>query len=317
MITGCHGLLGQKVVSLLTGETKYEILTTDISNITFLSFPGSEKCDYTQLDITAKSDVKSLVGNYGPDVIINTAAYNNVDDSETEREFAWKINVDGVKNLIIAARKTNSQIVHISSDYIFDGKTAPYSEDSRPNPLSYYGKTKLASENALRMSGARYAIIRSMILYGYGKNVRQNFALWVINEINNQRPILVVDDQIGSPTLVDDLAYGILRVVELNRDGIYHISGSETLSRYEFALKIAGVFGLNPKLIRPVKTADLERLAHRPLQSSFITLKAETDLGIKTVGVEEGLLILKRQLANAYGIDLKTEIRNHRLGYRT
>jgi len=298
LITGCHGLLGQKLVSLFSSETDYHMLITDVSNSTFLNPLRTKRCDYTQLDITAKSDVKSLVSNYKPDVIINAAAFTNVDECETERERAWRINVDGVKHLIIAARKIDAKIVHISSDYVFDGKNGLYREEDRPNPVSYYGKTKLASENALKMSGIRYAIVRSMILYGIGKNVRQNFALWVINELSNHRPIRVVDDQIGNPTLVDDLAYGILKIVDLNREGIYHIAGSETISRYRFALKIAKVFGLNARLIKPIKTVDLSQPAPRPLQSSFIILKAETDLGIKPSNVEQGLLIMKRQLEN-------------------
>lgn len=313
LITGCHGLLGQKLVSLLSRETDYHMLITDVSSTTFLNPLNSKRCDYTQLDITAKSDVKSLIGNYRPEVIINAAAFTDVDECEVERERAWKINVDGVKHLIIGARRIDAKIVHISTDYVFDGKNGSYREDDRPNPVSYYGKTKLASENALRMSGIRYAIVRSMILYGIGKNVRRSFPLWVIDELRNKRPIRVVDDQIGNPTLVDDLAYGILRIVDLNREGIYHIAGSESVSRYLFAMEIARVFGLNPKLVQPIKTVELNQPAPRPLHSNFVILKAETDLGMKPSSIEQGLLIMKRQMENEQTNDVKPETSSQRL----
>jgi dTDP-4-dehydrorhamnose reductase len=292
MITGAHGLLGQKLVEQLSYLPNYELLATSAEPRTFLN----SQCDYTQLDITARGDVKSLVANYHPAVIINAAAFTNVDECENEREHAWRVNVDGVKNLIIAARKIDAQIIHLSTDYVFDGKNGPYHETDRPNPLSYYGKTKLAGENALHLSGVPHTIVRTMVLYGVARNVRPNFALWLIEELRQKQCVKVVDDQFGNPTLVDDLAYGILKIVELERQGTYHICGSEFIDRYHVALKLADVFGFDKRLITPIKTADLNQPAPRPLKSGFITLKAETELGIKAANVEQGLHIVKRQL---------------------
>jgi len=252
-----------------------------------------------QVEITSKKDVKRVVFACEPDVIVNAAAITNVDACEKERELAWKVNVGGVENIIEAARKNESKIVHLSSDYIFDGKSGPYNEDDRPEPLNYYGKTKLASENALRMSGLSYLIARTIVLYGYAQGVKPNFALWLVQNLEKKIPVRVVDDQEGNPTLADDLAYGIVRGVELGRSGVYHIAGRDIVSRYDFAVQLAHIFEFDQDLITPVKTAQLKQPALRPLLSGLITLKAEIELGIRPSTVEQGLFMLKGQLSRS------------------
>jgi dTDP-4-dehydrorhamnose reductase len=243
--------------------------------------------------------VRDAVSAVNPEVIINCAAMTNVDACETEREAAWKINVGGVEHLIDAARKKGITIIHISTDYVFDGKSGPYSEDDRPQPLSYYGKSKLASENALRSSGLPHFIARTMVLYGIATGVKENFAVWLMKSLQERKSVKVVDDQIGNPTLVDDLAFGLIRAMELGKTGIYHLAGRDILSRYDFAVTLARMFGLDERLIRPIKTATLKQPAARPLNSGLITLKAEVDLGFRPSGVEQGLAVLKSQLAHA------------------
>jgi dTDP-4-dehydrorhamnose reductase len=252
--------------------------------------------EYFQMDIAVKEDVKDKVKKYMPDIIINTAAFTNVDGCETEKELSWRVNVDAVKNFIIASRVNDTKIIHLSTDYVFDGKTGNYDESSKPNPLSYYGKSKLASENALISSGIRFVVVRTMIIYGTAANIRPNFALWLIDMLGRGEHVRIVDDQFGMPTISDDLGWGILKIVDLDKSGFYHICGSEYLSRYEFAVKLAGVFELDENLIIPVKTSDLNQAAPRPIKSSFILLKAETELGLKPLNVTEGLVFLKTQL---------------------
>lgn len=292
LITGANGLLGQKTTELFRHETQHEVILTDLHENAF----ESRGFDYFPMDITKKDEVKDAVKKYLPDIIINTAAFTNVDGCETERELSWKVNVDAVKNFIIASRINSSKIIHISTDYVFDGKTGNYSETSKPAPLSYYGKSKLAGENALITSGIDFTIIRTMIIYGTGKNLRPNFAVWLINMLSENNQVKIVDDQFGMPTMVDDLGWALVKIVDLNKSGIYHVCGSEYCSRFEFAVKLAEVFKLNENLIMPVKTGDLNQAAERPMNSSFILLKAETDLGIKPLNVTEGLNLLKIQL---------------------
>ncbi len=291
LITGANGLLGQKTGEMFKNETAHKIILTDIQESGEL-----QELEYFQMDITKKESVKENLRKYSPDIIINTAAYTNVDGCETERELSWRVNVDAVKNLIIASRFNNAKIIHISTDYVFDGKAGNYDEHATPNPLSYYGKGKLASENALISSGVPYVIVRTMIIYGTGKNVKLNFALWLIDRLGKGEPVTIVDDQFGMPTINDDIAWGLVKIVELDKTGIYHISGSEYLSRYDFALKLADIFEFDSKLILPIKTSDLQQAASRPVNSSFILLKAETDLGLKPLNVRDGLYFLKSQL---------------------
>lgn len=296
LICGSNGLLGQRLSLLLGNQTEYEVLNTSRQR-SFVFDP--QLFDYTQLDITQKGDVKSLVSSFQPTVIINAAGATNVDWCETNREAAWKANVTGVDNLIEAARKVDAKLIHVSTDYIFDGKNGPYDEQARPNPICYYGKTKLASENAIRVSGISHAIVRTIVLYGFGIGVKSNFVLWVVQNLQNKKPIRCVDDQIGNPTYVADLAMAIIRIFELDREGTYHVCGRERISRYDFAVNAATSFGLDHGLIEKIKSAALNQLATRPLVTGFITLKAETELDFKPVTTMEGLALLKRELQTA------------------
>jgi dTDP-4-dehydrorhamnose reductase len=293
LICGANGLLGQKVSLVLSGNTAYEVLNTS-RNRTFVL--DDHLFDYTQLDITQKGDVKSLVSSFQPSVIINAAAATDVDWCESHREEAWKTNVLGVEHLVESARKVSAKLIHVSTDYVFDGKHGPYAEDAQPKPLSYYGKAKLAGENSVRTGGISYAIVRTIVVYGTGIGVRDNFALWAIRNLRIGKPIRCADDQVSNPTHVSDLADGIIRIFELDRTGIFHICGRERLSRYEFALRTAEVFGFDPSLIVRMKSADLSQLAPRPLVTGFITQKAEQELGLMPMNTREGLMLLKVEM---------------------
>ena len=296
LVVGSNGLLGQKVAEQLVRGFNYHVTLTSVESAPVREMPAAP---YMQADITNRKTVKDLVGSVNPDVIINCAAMTNVDACETEREIAWKINVGGVEHLIEAARKKPATVIHVSSDYVFDGKNGPYNEDARPEPLSYYGKSKLAGENALRTSGLPYFVARTMVLYGQAEGVKANFAIWLINSLRDRQTVRIVDDQIGNPTLVDDLAFGLIRAMEMRRTGVYNIAGKDIMSRFDFAVALAKAFGLDPSLIQPIKTSQLNQPAARPLKSGLITLKAEVDLGLKLSGVEQGLAMLKSQLARA------------------
>ncbi|MGA2625339.1 MAG: dTDP-4-dehydrorhamnose reductase [Bacteroidota bacterium] len=293
LIVGCNGLLGQKLSELFTLCGHFDVLLASQEEESV--FPD-EVLPYVRLDITRRQDVQKVVDELEPGVIINVAAVTDVDLCEKERELAWRVNVGGVENLAYAAKLVGASVIHLSTDYVFDGKNGPYDESARPSPLGYYGKTKLASENVLRTSEIPYTLVRTMILYGTGLNVKPNFALWLIKNLSEGKPVRVVDDQIGNPTLVDDLAYAILNIVELNRTGLYHIAGRDLVSRYDYALALARIFNFDKNLITPMKTSALKQLAPRPLKSGFITLKAETELGAKPSGIDHGLEVLKNQL---------------------
>lgn len=296
LICGSNGLFGQRLALMLSSQTEYEVLNTSRKR----SFVFDDRLfDYTQLDITKKGDVKSLVSSFHPTTIINAAAAADVDWCELHREDAWKINVVGVENLIEAARKVAARLIHISTDYIFDGTHGPYSEDDKPNPISYYGKSKLASENAVRIAGIPYTIFRTIVLYGNGIGIRDNFPIWVVKNLRACRTIHCAEDQFSNPTHVNDLAFAAVKGFELNRDGVYHICGSERLSRFQFAVRTAELFGLDTGLIQRVKSSDLNQTAPRPLVTGFVTLKAQTELGMHPMDITQGLTLLKRELQGA------------------
>lgn len=292
MITGAHGLLGQKLALVIARESDAELLLTDLASDSFFDNP---RFDYAQLDITRVADVKSLVRSYQPDVIINAAAMTDVDRCEIEREQAWRLNVDAVKNILIAARSFDTHIVQISTDYVFDGAEGNYTEKSRPNPQSYYGKSKLAAENAILSSGLKSTIVRTQVLYGTGYHVRQNFVSWVLAMLERKQPFRVVTDQVGNPTLADDLAYGILRIAEKRATGIYHVCGSEVVDRFRFAQEVAQIFDFDKNLISPTTTSEIKQEAPRPKNSSFITLKFESEFFFKLSRCSAGLQVLRQQ----------------------
>ncbi len=293
LITGCHGLLGQKLVETFARQSEYTLLLADLEPASFFK---ESQTEYKQLDITSRTAVKNIFEEFHPDAVLNAAAYTDVDGCERDKEKAWKVNVGGVENLAAAAHLSNTRVVHISTDYIFDGQHGPYTEEDVPNPIGYYGKTKLASENALHVGDVPYVILRTMVLYGVARNVRANFVLWVAANLHEGKPIRIVADQIGNPTLVDDLAFAVLKSVELNRSGVYNVAGPDLMSRFDFARCIAKVFGGDDKLIIPISTADLHQPAPRPLKSGFVTLKASTELGVNASPVMQGLQLMKRQM---------------------
>jgi len=299
LLTGAHGLLGQKIAEIFQRESETELLLTGRQQETFYS---PLEYDYVPLDITQRNAVRDLLESFRPDVIINSAAFTDVDRCEREREQAWNVNVHGVQNLVAAALRIGSAIVHISTDYIFDGKKGPYDERARPNPINYYGKSKLAGENVLRGSGVPFAIVRTMSLYGTGKNIRPNFVLRILMNLRDGKSAYAPTDQWTNPTLANEVAYAILKIVEGEKFDIYHISGSERLTRYQFAVKIAEIFHFDPSLIQPKSSDELRNDAQRPKCSGFITLKAETELGIRFSNVAQGLNVVKRELSNIHRI---------------
>ena len=291
LITGSNGMLGQRTVQYYSSKEYIEVLATSVEEKSVV-----DSVEYISCDIKRRDEIKKLIFDYCPDFIIHTAAFTNVDLSEKLREDAWRINVKGVEYISEAARAIDAHIIHISTDYIFDGKDGPYNENAIPNPLGYYGRTKLASENALRISNAFFTILRTNVLYGIALNSRPDFVRWVIDSLNNRENIRIVKDQINNPTFIDDLVQAINKIIEFRKTGIYNIGGIEFLTRYDFTLKIAEYFDLDQNLITAITTEELKQPARRPLKSGLIILKAETELGYKPHSIVESLAAMKKEL---------------------
>lgn len=280
LVTGANGLLGQQLVRQLSDMPDYDVLATARENT--LRDP-EVSCGYTPLDITEPADVRRVFLDFAPGVVVNCAAMTEVDRCEDEREACWRVNVDAVEHLAKACKSLGSRLVHVSTDFVFDGAGGPYAEEDRPHPVNFYGRSKLASENVVRQLGLqRWSIIRTVLVYGTGVALgRPNIALWVLDRLSAGHAIQVVTDQIRSPTYAPDLAAGIERIIRRRRDGVYHLSGREILSVYDFARRLAEAFGLDASLIGRTDQSRFRQRAQRPLRTGFVILKAETELGYK------------------------------------
>src|SRR5664279_4462392 len=291
LVIGANGMLGQRIIHFFSTRENIQLL-----GCSFEPGPCFNNVDYKSCDITKREAIKDIVLDFYPDYIINAAAFTNVDLCETEREKAWKINVKGVEYLAEASRVIDAHLIHISTDYIFDGTKGPYDERAKPNPMGYYGRTKLASENVLKISGTYYTILRTNVLYGMADN-RPDFVRWVVNSMKKGTPIRIVTDQVNNPTFIDDLVQAINNALEYKKYGIYNIGGREFISRYDFTLRIADYFSLDKSLITPITTEELKQPAKRPLRSGLITIKAESELGFKPHSINETLAIMKKELS--------------------
>jgi dTDP-4-dehydrorhamnose reductase len=290
-LVGANGMLGQRLVEAFSKQDNIQLLTCSVEPQPFFN-----SVEYISCDLTKREKIKDIIFGFYPDFIINAAAFTNVDLSEVERETAWKVNVKGVEYLAETCRVLDAHLIHISSDYIFDGAKGPYSERDKPNPLGYYGRTKLASENALKISGAINTVLRTNVLYGMAKNSRPDFVRWVISQLKNKKEIRIVTDQYNNPTFTDDMVQAIMKVIEFRRQGTYNIGGRDFLSRYDFTMMIADFFDLDKNLVLPITTDQLNQAAKRPLKSGLITLKAETEMGFKPHSILETLEIMKKYL---------------------
>ncbi len=250
LICGGDGQLGSDCVQVL--QEAHEVFALTLN----------------ELDITSSSDVDKVIGKYVPDIILNCAAYTNVDACETERELAWNVNVEGPKNLASGVTKYGGLLIHISSDYVFDGRKKPpepYVEDDEPNPLSYYGRTKLEGEVAVMQTTGQYIILRTAWLYGiHGRNFLKTILKIALR--NPDKKVKVVNDQFGSPTWSFRLALQIAKLIEKNGRGTYHATAEGHCTWYELASHLLGEMGIKHSLI-PCTSEEYPTPAIRPRNS--------------------------------------------------
>lgn len=246
--------------------------------------------EFAQLDITDRKKFLDIAEKIKPDWIIHCAAMTNVDLCEVQQDLAWAVNVNGTKNAVNAAKAVRCNLVYVSTDYVFDGKKGFYKEDDTTNPINHYGKTKLAGEQ-LAKALAGHIIARSSVIYSRRKG---NFVSWVLDSLKN-RKAKVVTDQINSPTLNTELAECILKLIDKDVKGVYHVVGDERISRYDFAKKIAKAFNFDEGMVEPIKSEQLDQKAPRPRDSSLDISKIKR-LGIKISNVSGALKRLKEQM---------------------
>jgi len=241
--------------------------------------------DLPEFDITQNADMDRMLP--AGEWIVNCAAYTKVDDAERERDVAYKVNAEGVRSLARLCAKRNQRLVHLSTDYVFDGRAIrPYEENDRANPLSVYGASKLAGEKALRAEGAPFLIVRTQSLFG--KN-GPNFVRAIANKLKeSNEPLRVVKDQISAPTYTRHLAQALISLMQAGADGVVHVTASGSCSWYEFACAIAARLKPDHEVI-PITAQQLKRPAQRPPHAILSNKRYTAWTGQVMPGWEDGL----------------------------
>lgn len=297
LVTGSNGLLGQTLTKLIISSDRAELIATSKGPN---RYPDSEGYHYTELDISNKNQIEEVVSLFKPDVIINTAAITNVDTCHTERDLCWKLNVDAVKSLVEICEAKDIHLIHLSTDFVFDGTSGPYSEDDQPNPVSFYGESKYEAEKIIQASSCRWSILRTILVYGVTSNMsRSNIILWAKSALEKGEPINVVNDQWRMPTFVDDLAEACLLTAEKEATGMFHISGKDMMTIVDIANLVADFYNLDKSLIRPISSKSLNQEAKRPLKTGFILNKAINVLGYGPHSFTEGMEKVDKQFNDA------------------
>ena len=296
LITGSNGLLGQKLLHKLRVDNSVELITTSIGENRVTEKEGYK---YISLDITNKQQLEEVIYSEKPNVIINTAAMTNVDACEDKKQECDNLNVDAVKYLSDCSMDINSHFIQISTDFIFDGSSGPYTEEAIPNPLSYYGLSKLKSETILLESTCKWTILRTIIVFGVAEKLSKgNLVLWAKGALAKGDPLNIIDDQFRSPTLAEDLADACILSFKKEKYGIYNASGKDIMSIFEIVERIAKHYNYSTKNMNRISTATLNQTAGRPPKTGFILDKAIKELGYNPHSFEECLIIIDKQLKN-------------------
>ncbi len=295
LITGANGLLGQKLVRLLQEQPQVELLATGRGACRLSGLPPHQ---YRHLDVTDRQAVMALLHEWQPDSVVHTAAMTQVDDCELNPAACRIANVEAVANVVASCEAVGAHLVHLSTDFIFDGSHGPLDEKATPNPVNYYGQTKLEAEKLVQQAATGWAIARTVLVYGVVPGLsRSNIILWVKESLEQGKTIRVVDDQWRTPTLAEDLAMGCWLLAKNKAQGVYNISGADMLTPYQMALQVADYFGLDKRLIVRADSTTFSQPAKRPPRTGFIIDKAKNELGYRPHSFTEGIAIVARQVA--------------------
>ena len=297
VITGSNGLLGQKLVKLFLQKPGYEVhaLSRGPNRL-----DDKEGYHYYDIDLLDKAALETILTQIIPDVIIHTAAMTNVDACELNQAECDQMNIEVVAHILDYCKGKNVYLVHLSTDFIFDGEKGNiYKEEDTAHPVNYYGLSKWKSEIMISESKVEHAILRTILVYGLvDGNDRSNIVLWVKNSLEDKKEIRVVTDQLRMPTYAEDLAEACWLAVDSRAKGVFNVSSNELMSIYEIALAIADAFSLDKKLIHPVPTSALNLPAKRPSSTGFDLNKSITEINLPSHSFIDRLQVFKNQLTS-------------------
>ena len=282
LITGVNGLVGNSLYKLLE----------ESDHIVYSSSRNIEGLAKYKVDITNKNEVDSFFESEKPDLVINSAAMADVDLCEEERELCWKVNVEGVQNLVDMCNRYGSHLTHISTDYIFDGKkeSGIYLENDKPNPQGYYAESKLEGERIILDSNISHSILRTILVYGLHN--KPNIITFLKSYLEEGKSVNLVSDQVRMPTFVDDLSRACVSASEKKARGVFHICGSEQMSYLDIGNRIAEYFSFDKSLINHVQTKDLNQKAKRPFRTGFDLQKSKEKLNYIPTNFEDSLKLI-------------------------
>ena len=273
LVTGGSGLLGGKLVRVLA-ERGFEVVATYNRHQPF----PLEGVRWVRLDVTDTLRLEDLILKERPGAVVHAAAFTDVDGCERDKAGAWRVNVEATRRVVRASRVVNAYLIYVSTDYVFDGEKGLYVEEDLPNPINYYGFTKLVGEELVKSSDLLYTVVRPSNIFGIGGG-KKGFAEYVVERLSRGEGVSALTDQYLSPTYNGFLAEGIARLLEVRPMGVLHMAG-ERLSRYEFAVRIARRLGVDESLVKPVAMNGITGwVARRPRDSSLDCSRARRLLG--------------------------------------
>lgn len=287
LVTGANGFLGYYISKQLL-EKEYEVIAAGRGSCR-LPFTDHKLFHYESMDFTDPFAVQDIFQKYVPEVVVHAGAMSRVDECELNQWQAYVTNVEGTVTMLLNAEEYKCFFVFVSTDFIFDGERGMYNEDDLPGPVNFYGKTKLEAEAAVKEYGYDWAIVRTILIYGKPTSGKANILTVVKEKLERGEEYSVVNDQVRTPSFVEDIAAGILSVIERKATGIYHLSGEDVLTPYEMACKVADHLGLDKSLLKKVTAADFSQPAKRPPKTGFVIDKAKKKLGFHPVSFEEGI----------------------------
>lgn len=287
LITGANGFLGHYLTGQLLAKGIAVIATG--KGECRLPYADNLLFQYQSLDFTDPEAVQLIAGNIRPDVIVHSGAVSKPDECEQHKDYADKVNIEGTRYLLAAAAAVKSFFIFISTDFIFDGKKGMYKEEDKGNPVNYYGLTKLRAESLVQQYAYEWSIVRTVLVYGKPLTGRGNILSVVKEKLEKGEEYSVFDDQVRTPTFVEDLAAGIVAIIQKRVTGIFHLSGKDIMTPYQMVCATADFLGLDKTLIRKVTAATFSQPAIRPAKTGFNIEKAKRELGYDPVSFQEGL----------------------------
>ncbi|MBO9592979.1 MAG: SDR family oxidoreductase [Niabella sp.] len=287
LVTGSNGLVGSYVVQQLldAGHQVYaSSRTPDLS-----AFDGHPGYRFIQLDFTDPYMLDAVFEAVQPDVVVHSGAMSKPDDCELNQAEAYKVNTAGTLQLLLNAADYKSFFIFLSTDFIFNGKQGMHREDDPADPISYYGRTKLEAEEAVKAYDHDWAIVRTVFVYGKPLYGRDCFMTMIAKKLRNNEAYSLTNDQERTPTYAPDLAKGIAAIIEKKATGVFHLCGIDVRSPYQMAMDAAAFLGIHAHQLKPVRTADLPALAQRPLKSGLDISRAQQLLGYTPLSFREGM----------------------------